>query len=189
MAVILKGNRGAIAIFVAICFVVFLCLLALVIDIGYGLITRNEVQNVADGAALAGARRLGEIYKKGCKFTPDYTSVYAIVRDVASKNKAAGLPILEFTDDDIQIGYWSNGTFTILPPPPDYTGCHCHDPKPDAVRVVARRDTRANTPISTFFAGIFSINAININADAIAALTDYGGCGCCGKVIIPKLVK
>ena len=42
------------------------CLLAMgaaAIDIGHALVARNELQNVSDAAALAGARALGIVYE------------------------------------------------------------------------------------------------------------------------------
>ena len=58
----LSNQEGAIAILVAVCAVVLLSLAAFVIDGGFGLVTRNELKNVADGSALAGTRLLGDIY-------------------------------------------------------------------------------------------------------------------------------
>ena len=57
------------------------------------------------------------------------------------------------------IGDWNGNDFTET------------DTRPDAVRVIARRDGDANGPITTFFARIFGIDTVDVFADAIAALT------------------
>ena len=48
---------------VAVTLPVLLGFAALTIDIGQALVARNELQDVADAAALAGARRMGTIYQ------------------------------------------------------------------------------------------------------------------------------
>ena len=59
----IKGMRGSYAIMTAILLVVFIGITALAVDVGYLMATRNELQNVADSAALAGARMIGSIYE------------------------------------------------------------------------------------------------------------------------------
>jgi len=60
---ILLGNqKGAAAIVTVIVLAMLLGFSALAIDVGYMYSTRNELQNVADSAALAGAGELGNIY-------------------------------------------------------------------------------------------------------------------------------
>ena len=58
----LKDERGVSAIVVAVVLVMLIGFLALAIDIGYLYATKNELQNTADAAALAGAGQLGQIY-------------------------------------------------------------------------------------------------------------------------------
>lgn len=52
------GQRGAVAVMVAISMVVFIGFLGIVIDLGNLYIRKTELQNAADAAALAGAKRL-----------------------------------------------------------------------------------------------------------------------------------
>jgi len=59
----LKDQAGAVAVTVAILMFVLVGIAALAIDIGYLLVTRNELQNVADAAALAAASKLGDNYQ------------------------------------------------------------------------------------------------------------------------------
>ena len=51
-------ERGAVAVLVAICFTVFVLLVALVVDLGLARDTRRVSQNAADASALAGANSL-----------------------------------------------------------------------------------------------------------------------------------
>ena len=55
------NEKGATAITVAVSLVMLLSFGALTVDIGHSLVARNELQNVADAAALAGARSLGDV--------------------------------------------------------------------------------------------------------------------------------
>ena len=99
------------------------------------------------------------------------TEVFAGLEVVANQNKAASKSI-SIDIDDVKIGLWDvtacdddivdhNGACGVE----TFTG-------PDAVRVIARRDSSANGPISTFFARIFKIDTMNATSEsAIAALT------------------
>lgn len=163
---VLKNNRGVTAVISAIMIFSLIGFAALAIDIGHLYATRNELQNVADAAALAGAGYLGSVYKdlsfaeqESKTFTKE--EIAAAVKTIALQNKAAGLNI-SINDDDITIGKWNPDTKEISPE--TLTA-------PDAVEVIARRDDTANSPITTFFSKIFSINTMNVIADATAALT------------------
>ena len=59
----MKDQAGAVAVTVAILLVLLVGFAALAIDVGYLMVTRNELQNVADAAALAATRKLGIIYQ------------------------------------------------------------------------------------------------------------------------------
>jgi Flp pilus assembly protein TadG len=59
----LRDPDGVTAIVVGIMLTILLGFAALAIDIGYSRVTKNELQNIADGAALASARQLGVIYE------------------------------------------------------------------------------------------------------------------------------
>lgn len=59
----IKNNRGVIFIIVALTLTMLVGVTALTVDIGYGLVVRTELQNVADASVLAGTRQLGLIYE------------------------------------------------------------------------------------------------------------------------------
>jgi Flp pilus assembly protein TadG len=170
----LNNSRGAVAVMTAIFIVVLLAMGAAAIDIGHALVARNELQNVSDAAALAGARALGVIYQR---MTPaaqqaytltggDQATVVAAVQATASLNKAAGESIA-INPADIQIGIWNMSTRIMTPT----------TTQPRAVRVISRRDASMNGRISTFLASIVGMPTIGVNAVATAEMTAVGKTG------------
>ncbi len=169
---VLKNQKGVSAVIVAILLAMLLCFAALAIDVGYMYVTRNELQNIADAAALAGARELGIIYlamdySDQANYDVDAdggrTSINSAAIGVAGKNKAANLDIV-IRPEDIFIGQWDGSNLTVTPS------------TPDAVRVIARRDDSANGPVTAFLASIFNIfggdhDTFSVSAFATAALT------------------
>ena len=161
----LSKDRGTVAVIVAIMLAVFLSVAALAVDVGYMMVARNESQNAADAAALAGARQLGRIYQaltlaqqQGALSADRIALVNAAATAAALENKAAGVSIA-LNEADLKIGTWT--------PPfsgPTYVF-------PNAVQVRARRDATVNGPIATFFAHTFGTNTVGESAVATAALT------------------
>ena len=167
----IKDQFGVTAIVIAIVMAMLLGFTALAVDIGYVMTTRNELQNVADAAALAATRQLGAIYQgmsyaQQQNYVCDPATVLPIAQDVAGKNRAGGKNIT-INDSDIIIGQWDANTKTLTPT----LG------QPDAVKVISRRDGSANGPIITFFARILGINTVDVGADATAALTGQATAG------------
>lgn len=178
----LKNQRGAVAILVAILvFSVLIGIMALAIDVGYFYSTKNELQNIADAAALAGAGKLGSIYTSMTlaeqdthDFEADRSAIEASAREVVrddeseiSKNPAGGKDIVEILSTDIQIGNWdpsADPKFNPINSIPIGT-------LPDAVKVTVRRDASANDSIGTFFGIMFGKKNQDVTADAVAALT------------------
>lgn len=160
-----KRENGTVVIFVAIVLIILLGFAALAIDIGHITVTKNELQNVADASALAAARKIGSIYEtmtyeeqQNYVCNPD--EIKEIAKEVGIKNQA-DKKYITINDEDIIIGQWNPQTKTLTPTLN----------QPDAVRVIARRDSSANQPISNFFAKIFGKDTTDVRADAIAALT------------------
>ena len=175
-------NRGSILVFGAIAMTMFLSFVALTIDVGFGVVTKSELHNVADAGALAGARQLGRIYEclpnpPNCAppFNPSYQAqqtyvlsagdralVQNAVTSVAALNKAGSVPI-QIAAADIHIGQWNPATKTLA----------ATTAQPHAVQVTARRDGTSNGPINTFFAGIMGaqFRTLNVANQATAALT------------------
>jgi Flp pilus assembly protein TadG len=173
-----KDEQGATAIIVALVMFVLLGFAALAIDIGHLFVARNELQNAADAAALAGARFL---------YNDDGTAVNTganqIAYDAATANHSetgSGLEVAVEVDwtggneGDVQRGHWSFATGTFTPNastvPVDLWNVSTEELDADlnfinAVRVVTRR---AGTPVLSFFATIFGHQNFQLSADAVA---------------------
>ncbi len=176
-------ERGAVAIFVALTLPVFIGIAALAVDVGYMMVAKNELQNIADGAALAGARTLGRLYEcngdiSGCPnpmpytnqltYVADNTVIENAVNDVASSNQAADSRAgIAINSADIVIGTWDTLTNTLT----------TTLVSPDAVRVTAWKRAGTNGPILTFFARVMGINTVDVSAVATAALTGSSSMG------------
>lgn len=173
--IILKNQKGASAVIVAIVLAVLLGFTALAIDVGYMYTTRNELQNIADAAALAATGKLGNIYS-GMDFilqqtynaAADQDDINLAATSVALLNKGAGKAIT-IDPNDIIISKWNwEGS-------PDQVLSENLN-QPDAVRVTARREDSVNNAVSTFFARIFSLfggshETFEVSAVATAALS------------------
>jgi Flp pilus assembly protein TadG len=173
----LREERGVIFILFIVVLLVLLAFAALALDVGNVMVVKNELQNISDGAALAAARKLGDIYEKlpyqaqaSYNVTNDADTIKDVANQVAILNKAEAAPMTIDTVNDVKIGRWDtqNKNFTENPM------------QPDAVWVKARKDGTLNNPVATFFARIFGMNTVDVSATAIAALTgqstaDEGG--------------
>lgn len=133
MKKLITEERGAIAITVAIVMFVLLGFAAFAIDFGYVYVVKNELQNAADAAALAGASVLFEDDERcvspGLPFaccTGDKTgecvagnidayTVEETAKELAALNKSGG------SIPDVQIGHyafadtWGGGRQRIYP--------------------------------------------------------------------------
>ena len=163
-----SNARGAVAVMVAITMTVLLAMAAGALDIGHALVAKNELQNAADAGALAGTRRLSQIYQglaaQGMQTytmsSSDLADVVSVVQTTGLSNIAAGVSIV-INAGDVQVGQWNPATRSLTPT----------TNLPRAVRVVARRDGRANGPISTFLAKVIGITSVNVTAVATAAVS------------------
>jgi Flp pilus assembly protein TadG len=164
----MSSNQGIIAIGVALLWVGFLGFVAMVIDLGFALVTRNQLQNITDGATLAGTRQLGRIYEgltpaeqQGYILTDaDQGAILAEVHAIGAANAAGGIAI-HINAEDVVIGQW-DGAMRQLTPTVS---------APNAVQVLARRDDQANSPLTTSFAHVVGTDSLEVLAQSTAALT------------------
>jgi Flp pilus assembly protein TadG len=166
----LLDQKGSTIVLVAVSLVALIAFVSLAVDVGYMLIARNELQNAADAAALAGTRYMGKMAYEGKQLPVNLSTYQAAIisaaKNAALNNSVAGTRIATINDSDVIIGKWDNSTT-----PPSFTaGLE----NANAVRVTVRRESGSNGTIPTFFAGIFQINAAEANAEATAALTGEG---------------
>ena len=140
-------------------------------------LTKSELQNAADAAALAGADKLADnyvLYNLAGQTTDDkkqlvtgaINTVKATAKTYAAYNSAGGVASLSLLDSDIDVGFTdSKGIFKSSSTDTTYY--------PNTVKVVMRRDASANSPLALFFAPVIGMDNLNVNASAGATL--YGG--------------
>ena len=166
----IKGQRGATAVVIVLALVVLIGFAALAIDIGYLYSTKNELQNIADSAALAATGKLGNQYFLGVDPIDD-VAIRDVAVDIGNKNRAGDKASISIDFSDIEIGKWDQYADPKFVPNDSDPFIPTGDE--DAVRVTARRDSGpyGNGPVATFFARIFGADFANVSADAIADLS------------------
>ncbi len=165
-------RRGAVGVLVPILLPLFLGLMALVIDVGWMYLTKAELGQAADSAALAGASQLANGYvsysipgqnQKCTILAASQANVASFSTNFAAENSAGGVRSLVLNNADIHYGFTdSKGNYT--------SPCNGY---PNTVKVLMRRDASANGPLGLFLAEIFGMS--NTTMTASAAATAAGG--------------
>jgi Flp pilus assembly protein TadG len=160
-----REERGSVVTIVAFGIVALVGLLALAIDLGQLYVVKNELQNVADAAALAGAKQLLQA-KSGSNYVVSVYCSEAVTasQDCASRNKSSGQP-MTISPEDVVIGQWDVNLSRFVK-----TGCSVNPMEANAVQVTVRRQGGTNPKIATFFAGIFGVAEQTSSATATALL-------------------
>jgi len=152
------NNRGVTVILVAVVLLVMIGMASLAIDIGYVAVKKNELQNAADAASLAAARKLGEIYegmsvneqlayKVGpADNTADYNAMVSAAQNMAEANISNENNLVV----NVEIVEWAGANTQAT------------------VKVTVQ------ISIDFFFAKVLGINSMNGRADATAALSAPG---------------
>lgn len=151
------GERGVVAVIVAICLIMLMAIAALVVDVGYSLTARVQLQDAADAAALAGTAYLDGTLN-GITTARNQAIAYA------AKNRAAG-DAVDLLPEDIEFGYWDMPTKDFNPIPPGAAG---YPGDINAMRITARRETDSGTGLATTFGKVFGQNTINVRSEAVA---------------------
>lgn len=158
LAKLLRAESGAVAIVVAVGLGALLAIAALVIDMGIAWVAKFQLQGIADAAALAGTRRLGQIYESRRPLTAaGQAGVRAVVPELVAKNRTT-LKASNVAVSQLLIGRWnrSSGTF-----------------QPDAVTPDALA-TRIEAVAPTFLAAVIGVREVRVSAASTAALTPLG---------------
>ena len=163
------GQRGSMMIFAAIALLGVIGFAALVIDSGYMLLTKSELQNAADSGAASGNFELTQIYKELGPYvnyttytltTDDKARIHTAVNRATLQNDAAGDPV-SIAPGDILFGVYDS---TINANSYGDTGV-------TAVEVYAHRnDQSAGGSVSTLLASAIGVDNFNVSADAGAAM-------------------
>jgi len=159
-------RRGAVIVWTAISAVMLLGFAALAVDLGYVRLVRNQLQNAADAAALAGASALLDPAQAAGYITEEDLANEARSRAMAySARNPAGGGSVQLALSDIDVGNVSSPTSlqqSIAAGATPY----------NAVRVVTRKDSSvANGPVYLFFARIWGKNTTDVSATATAYLS------------------
>jgi hypothetical protein len=173
----MKDERGGIAAMTAIMLAAIVGLLALVVDLGHLQDVKNELQNAADAAALAGARTLMPLSGTGdppwpMENPPPCTTATQAALDTSMRNQA-NLKNVYLDPAEVITGNWDykpvgtrTGTFTPM-------ACGSQT---NAVKVTARmRGDLPQGSVTMTFAKIFGFNTVNPSATAIAAIGNLVG--------------
>lgn len=163
-------QKGQIVILFACLLLIIIPLLLGGLDMGMILISRNEAQNGADAACLAGGRVIGSQYEAlKCEdrnnFICSESEVISVVKDLLSKNRCEL--------GTVKIGVWDYGSKTI----------NLTDFNSDCVQVTAVRKVSLSI-----------IPRSEVKAVATSALLrDHDGligpCGAEGNWMIPKITQ
>ena len=168
----LHNDKGIATVYIAVLLVVLIAFAGLAIDLGYMYVSKGQLQNAADSAALAGAAKLD-----GSNFA-NQTSARNTAISFAAKNNAAGISVAISSDNgntlssgnDITVGNWDpNLSPKYLP------GGDVSRPRINAVQVRTRR-TDASDPggasiggrINLFLGKVIGWSDMGASSEAIA---------------------
>ncbi|OLL32207.1 hypothetical protein BTH42_07065 [Burkholderia sp. SRS-W-2-2016] len=172
-----KRQQGAVAVMVALMLIVLLGIGALAVDIGNLMVARNELQNAADAAAMAGAGCLKP--RSECSNSsatqPDWTTASTTASTFSTSsmtNKVQGAYLKAST---VATGYWNaTGSPYRLEALPFTPGTN----DMPAVQVTIRKDgSNANGSVSAFLGKVFGVQVLKASAVATAVLSSPGSVG------------
>ena len=163
-----SNRRGAIAVLAAILVVPLLILAAFVIDLGYILVAKQEMQKAADSAALAGAAKVLVAQPSGnpnsnALASAGVSSAVSEAQKFCVLNAARGVN-LTLLSSNVVVGYVANPANSASALVPWLAG----NSYPNAVKVTVRRDGTVNTPIPLFLANLIGMSTWSGNATATA---------------------
>ena len=160
-----RSQKGSVSVLVALTLPVLVGAGALAVDLAYLHVVRNELQNDADAAALAGARKL---YTQGASAL-NWSAAAATASSAIALNRAAGHAL---GDGQVQTGYWdTTQTATGLQGLPMTPGAN----DAPAVQVSLSKSAGQNLgPVRTFFAQIWGVLAKPVSVTAVAGVSSPG---------------
>lgn len=160
-----QQQRGAVAPLVALMLPVLVAAAAFAIDLAYVHVVRNEMQNDADAAALAGAHALVDT-STGVLRWSDAT---IMAQQSVGLNQAAGQAM---SDAQVQTGFWNlTGTPAGLQPqslvPTVWDA-------PAVVVTLRKQNGQNQGPVQTFFARYWNVMGVDQQVTAVAAPSSPG---------------
>ncbi|NTV01978.1 MAG: hypothetical protein HGB04_04235 [Chlorobiaceae bacterium] len=167
----LQGQRGGAAILFVLCLPVMLGFAALAVDLARLNLTRVELQNAADAAALAGVRSLSDPSTVAADQPCNWSAATAMALDVARRNVANGVRI---QDALIETGYWNLHDPSLGLRSPGTPGVPVAGDVAAVRATIAISGTQNNGPLKLFFAPVLGIAERNIQARALAVTAPPG---------------
>lgn len=163
-----KSQKGAVSVLVALTLPVLVGAGALAVDLAYLHVVRNELQNDADAAALAGARKL---YTQGASAL-NWSGAASTASNAIALNRAAGHAL---ADGQVQTGYWdTTQAATGLQGLPMTPGAN----DAPAVQVsLGKSEGQNQGPVRTFLARIWGVMAKPVRVTAVAGVSSPGRVG------------
>lgn len=165
-----SDRRGSLTVLAALLSIVMLGLVALAVDVGYVLSSKEELQRCADAAALAAAWEYGKSLSDGYSSDDARVNALAAAGEYADANPVGnrGLELVgnpsNAPSGDVVFGYVSDfGTGVASF---DSSNAHLYN----AVRVRVRRDSTKNGELPLFFARVFGREGQSIVGQATAAI-------------------
>jgi Flp pilus assembly protein TadG len=169
-------RRGAVIPLTAILLIPLIGMLAFAIDTGYIVMSKAELQNAADAAALAAAERMSTYYVQYYLPSANQSTVLAnakcdakaLASTYASFHKAGGTTsVVLDTTNDVEFGYMDCSTPYQSPPPCGYF--------PNTVEVTLRLDggTSTNPQLNLFFGNVLGMGTVSVIVTARATI--YNG--------------
>lgn len=160
-----QRQRGSVAVLVAMLLPVFMGISGFAIDRSYAYLVRKQMQNDADAAALAGARRL----YNSAGATPSWSMAETTARAYVGQNQADGALLHDAT---IRSGYWSLSdavptlkSASVVPSAYDAP----------AVEVTLTKTTGVNGGgARTFFLNFWGIHSQPLQVKAVAGISSPG---------------
>ena len=162
----LRNESGATAVVVGLLSVVFLGFAAMAVDFSHLMVVRNELQNAADAAALAGA---SAFYPSTTPPTPNWIAAETSASNAIRLNKSDGVNLVNC---EVGSGYWNLSQTPFGLQPQSITP---GDKDAPAVKVRVSRSAGMNAgPVVPFFARILGIDSVSASAEAVAVVASPG---------------
>ncbi|TKC86252.1 pilus assembly protein TadE [Trinickia terrae] len=169
-----RAERGSVTLFFLLFLIPLLMFGAFAIDLARVAVVRNELQNAADAAALAGAANLmsNSATSPSTSGTPSWTSASTAATSGISLNASDGVTL---STDTVQYGYWNvSGTPSSMQSSTLTLSSYDTNDVP-AVQVTVTRQTSVNGgPIGLLLAHLFGVSSTTGSATAVAIMAAPG---------------
>jgi Flp pilus assembly protein TadG len=164
-------QRGSVVLYFLLFLIPLLAFGAFAIDMARLAVARNELQNAADAAALAGALAFTTSGSSG----PNWTQAQTAAASAVSLNASDGKTLSTGT---IQTGYWN---LTGTPAGMEATTITPGTYDMPAVQVTIARTANVNGgPIALLLAGVMNVTSTSGSASAVAVVRTPGTIGAGG---------